>query len=240
MQTTAVILAAGQGKRLLPLTEEIPKCLLRVGPLPILIHQLHMLKRANVGRVIIVTGFKDDAVRRHLQGDFSDVEYVHNPRYATTQNIVSLAAVGPRISPFERVLQINSDVMFDESILRAMLALDERKSHSAVRFQHCGEEEMKVALRDDGTIYAMNKLIPSERARGEAFGVHLFSVPFWSALAPVLEEGSGAHTQEYFEYAIEKVSQDSALHPFDIGAARAIEIDFPEDLARARRLFSDH
>lgn len=239
MQTTAVILAAGQGRRLLPLTEEIPKCLLSVGSIPVLIHQLQMLRNAGIKRTIIVTGFQDTALRARVGDDFPGVLYVHNPCYATTQNIVSLAAVSPSISSSERVLHINSDVMFDEEILHALLSLDDGRSYSAVRFQPCGEEEMKVALRDDGTIHAMNKRIPVHEARGEAFGIHLFSPPFWVSLASALEVHSKTHAQEYFEYAIEKTAQDSPLHSFDIGDASAIEIDFPEDLERARAMFRD-
>ena len=97
----ALILAAGRGNRLLPLTKDRPKCLLEVGGEPILIHQLRALRRAGVRRFEIVTGHGEAIVRalcESLAGD--GLTFSHNEHYATTSSLCSLGCVrtepGPR------------------------------------------------------------------------------------------------------------------------------------------------
>ncbi len=63
MRATTIILAAGQGNRLKPLTENTPKCLLKVGGLPILHRQIESLQKHGIKDIIIVVGFMSEMVK---------------------------------------------------------------------------------------------------------------------------------------------------------------------------------
>ncbi len=88
----AVILAAGKGNRLQPLTTHVPKCLIEVGGEPLLERALHALASQGVAEAVIVIGYKGDAVRERIGSCFAgvDIRYVEAPDFETTNNIRSL------------------------------------------------------------------------------------------------------------------------------------------------------
>ena len=110
-QRQAVVLAAGQGKRLRPLTEDTPKTLLDVGERAILEHILDALEATGYERVVVVTGFGNEQVKEHCRThEALDVEFVHNERFATTNNIYSLWLA--REHATDGFTLVNSDTLF--------------------------------------------------------------------------------------------------------------------------------
>ena len=87
--TTALLLAAGTGSRLRPLTLDAPKCLTEVGGTPILGRLVDNLRSQGISRLVVVTGYLDHCIREFLQEYSPDmhVEYIFNPAYQTTNNI---------------------------------------------------------------------------------------------------------------------------------------------------------
>jgi choline kinase len=119
--TTAVLLAAGTGTRLYPLTNNAPKCLTLVHGISILERLISGLHLHGFKRLVVVTGYLEDRIRKFL-GDrvgSMKIEYVFNPSYETTNNIYSLWMARKVIS--EPFLLVESDIVFDESLLRPML-----------------------------------------------------------------------------------------------------------------------
>ena len=120
--TTALLLAAGTGTRLQPLTHYAPKCLTEVDGLPILEHLIHNLRSQGVVRLVVVIGHLGDQIKRFLHRHAADMEidYVDNPVYRTTNNIYSLwlARLQIRNSPF---LLVESDLVFKASMLDDLL-----------------------------------------------------------------------------------------------------------------------
>src|SRR5262245_45113499 len=92
MTRRAIILAAGSGSRLRPLTDRLPKTLVEVGGTPILLHTLGHLRAVGVREVVLVIGYQGRAIRDRVGATFlgMKVHYVDNPQFATTNNIVSL------------------------------------------------------------------------------------------------------------------------------------------------------
>lgn len=238
---TAIILAAGQGKRLLPHTADTPKCLVEVSGVPILHRQLSALRKCGIGKVSLVTGFHAPKVEQYAQAHFPELEFrfIRNEIFHATNTLYSLALAVEHVEPDETVLQLNGDVIFDPAIIGELIAA-EKENCAVVQQKRCGEEEIKILLQEDGSIGAMNKKMGSELAYGEAVGINKFSTAFWKNLAAALARHKEKFAREYFEFAIEHVltNNDEKMFYLPIEEHRAIEIDFPDDLRRAEELSS--
>jgi len=88
----AVILAAGIASRLRPLTDNTPKCLLKVGEKNILELSIENLLSNNLREIIIVTGYLENQIRDFMRVRFPqlNISYIYNKFYSTTNNIYSL------------------------------------------------------------------------------------------------------------------------------------------------------
>lgn len=240
-KTVAVILAAGRGMRLHPLTETTPKCLLKVGGIPILHRQFAALKVCNVTDVFIAVGYRSDMVNSYVTRFFPEfhVRFIENPRFSRTDTLYSLALAADAVGKRNRVILLNGDVVFDGRILELLLSSDSDLSLVGTRMGKCGEEEMKITLSPDGSISRINKQISSDDAIGEAVGINLFDAGFWEKYSKHLARLKIINSEEYFEYAMEAmIKGGNKIFPLDIGELEAIEIDFPHDLASARKCFS--
>jgi dTDP-glucose pyrophosphorylase len=131
----AVVMAGGCGKRLMPLTADTPKPLLRVGNRPLIERVVEQLKRAGIARVNISTHYQGDKITAHFgngQAFGVQVEYVSEERPLGTAGALSL------ISGDDTLLVINGDILTDLDF-RAL-----RNFH----FEHGAE--MTVAVREYG------------------------------------------------------------------------------------------
>jgi len=116
--TTALLLAAGSGCRLRPLTDDQPKCLTEIDGVPILERLVECLCQQGFTRLVVVVGYLEHAIREFLgerQGSLS-IEYVVNPQYDTTNNIYSLWLAREVVQ--ESFLLIESDLLFEAMLLR--------------------------------------------------------------------------------------------------------------------------
>jgi NDP-sugar pyrophosphorylase family protein len=116
----AVVLAAGQGSRLMPLTAECPKSMLAVAGEPLLLRTLRQLKGAGFESLSVVVGYRGDAIARALAPRFGDTRVVHNERFEEDVNILSLLlGLGDEDAP---TLVVEADVAFDERALPRVAA----------------------------------------------------------------------------------------------------------------------
>jgi NDP-sugar pyrophosphorylase family protein len=121
---TALLLAAGVGTRLAPLTNSRPKCLVSVGGAPILERLARALDGQGIDRLVIVVGYRAEMIQAYLGESFGGiaVEYVVSPLFATTNTLYSLWLARNLID--EPLLVIESDVVFDEPLLVPLLQPD--------------------------------------------------------------------------------------------------------------------
>jgi histidinol-phosphate/aromatic aminotransferase/cobyric acid decarboxylase-like protein/choline kinase len=120
----AIILAAGLGRRMQPLTDDRHKSLLDVGDTTIMGRIVDALVRIDVTKILVVTGYRAEDVRAFLDGTYPSLsfEYVHNERYRETNNIVSLAMALEKTQFDDDVILIESDVLFDGVLLERLAA----------------------------------------------------------------------------------------------------------------------
>jgi choline kinase len=235
-----VLLAAGRGSRLRPLTDDRPKCLLEVAGETILGRTVRILASRGLTRFTIVDGFAGDALRAALRADFpSDwFRFVRNEVWESTNNAWSLWLA--RETATEPLLLMDSDIVFEPAIADRLLG-DPRPNRLALRSGGAiGDEEMKVSLSPDRRVADLGKGLPLEAVAGESLGLEVFAPEAAGRLFSTLERRVGAPggPDEFYEAAfVEMIRAGEAIWPVDMEPLRCLEIDTPGDLSRARALF---
>jgi choline kinase len=229
----AVLLAAGMGSRLLPLTAEIPKPLVKVGGRPLLLRTIDRLAAAGIrGRdVIVVGGYREDVLRKTLADAGLDAQVVTNPRYSDWNNFWSLYVAREAVGG-DDFLQMDGDLLLDDRVLPRILAAPGPGAVAVDVNPDADAEAMKVAVTGaDRRIVAFSKTLAPGTALGESIGIARID----AALAPAVfgelkalaDEGL---TNEYYETAYERLARRGAV---DVADCMAFEIDDHADLARA-------
>ncbi len=164
----AIILAAGRGKRLIPLTDNMPKCLLKVGNRRIIEYQLESLSRVGIKDIVIVTGHLAENIKEFCGNSF---KYVHNYNYLKTDNLFSLWIARNELK--KEFIYLYSDMLFEPKILKKLVSF-RGDFVFVVEEKTCCGEEMRVRERN-GCIVELSKEIPTEDSFGEFIGIAKFS-----------------------------------------------------------------
>ena len=229
----AVILIAGMGNRLKSETHGQPKCMTDVQGKSIAERQIDNLLSVGVKDILCVTGYMEETVKAFLLKQYPTLRFVDNPRFAETNTIYSLHLAFPELT--EDFFYLNGDVIFKPTLLQKLL--DFSGTGLAVEFKPCGEEEVKVALSGN-RVTKISKQVPLDIAKGEFTGIALFRKTMHPAFKKSLahEIDVKQNVKDYFERALDAIVSQVALTAIDIVGEPFVEIDFPEDLARARKL----
>lgn len=226
----AIILAAGESKRLMPYTKDRPKCLLEICGKPIINYQIESFHSCGIKDIVIVTGHGDGLLREKLGNDF---HYIFNEKYKSTSSIYSLWLAREALSGNSFFI-LNSDVLFHPLILKELLNFKEENCITVDFKDGMGEEEMKVKVKD-GKVIDMSKAIPPSEAQGENVGLIKFGVDggkiLYSIMDRIISEG---RVNEWAPYAFKEMTKVHPLHAVSTGGLPWIEIDFPQDLEDAR------
>ena len=122
----ALILAAGFGNRMKPLTNKSHKTLLNVGGETILGRIINSLEQESITEIYIVTGYREKQIKDFINLNFShlNISYIHNPRYRETNNIYSLALALENININKDLVLIESDLIYKKEVLNKLLKSD--------------------------------------------------------------------------------------------------------------------
>ncbi|MFC7333365.1 NTP transferase domain-containing protein [Rhodocista pekingensis] len=173
----AIILSAGQGKRLMPLTADRPKCLIALSGRTLLEWQLRHLAQAGVDEAVVVTGFGADMVDQAIAAmplSGIRVRTLHNPFYALADNLGSCwAARGEMEDGF---LILNGDTLFPTAAAARLLAEGDAPITVTIdRKDGYDADDMKVRTAPDGRLLAIGKTLPAEIVNGESIGFLKFT-----------------------------------------------------------------
>jgi choline kinase len=236
-----LVLAAGPGRRLHPLTASLPKTLL---PLTdgrtILDLALANLRSAGIEDVLVVTGFAAARVRERA-GDLERrhgvrLELLFNDRAEDWNNAYSLWLAREAFG--EGALLVNGDTVHPASVEATLLAARGPAVLLAVDSEKpLGEEEMKVVLADDGALRRISKHVEPARADGEYIGVAVIEPPAAGPLAEALEATWRRDPSLYYEDGFQElVDRGGDVHAASIGTVDWVEVDDHDDLALARTI----
>jgi choline kinase len=235
MIDAAVLLCAGGGTRLRPLTDDRPKALLDVGGETILGRAARLLVAAGVRHLVIATGYRHEAVRAALSRSEVSVTFCHNADFERTQNSVSLHCCAEALAG-RGFFKLDGDLLFHADVI-ARLEHDPGAFSVAVdKSVVLGDEEMKV-VTDGDMIRSFGKKLDPAGCSGESIGIEKLGESAGARLFPALADAVRAgRTDLYYEdvYA-ELIARGLESRAVDVSDLGWIEIDTPDDLSAARR-----
>ncbi|MBM3277348.1 MAG: phosphocholine cytidylyltransferase family protein [Candidatus Handelsmanbacteria bacterium] len=157
----AIILAAGAGTRLAPLTEARPKCLVEVNGRSLIDYQLEALALAGAKEVVLVLGYEAQQVRAHCG---KSARYIDNPDYLTTNSIYSLYLAAAELDA--DTFLFNCDILFHPEVLQRLLAHPNAVAVDGRVERVAGE--MNVASDREGRVLAISKQLAPEQSQAQS------------------------------------------------------------------------
>lgn len=241
--TKVVILSAGQGRRLLPLTKNSPKCLLPISGKTIIEWQIDALLTVGIEEIIVVTGFQTSLVEELLQQRYPDhkqIRTLFNPFFEVADNLAS-CWVARSVMDCDFLL-LNGDTIFDVSLLAQVLesksapitlSIDYKKVYDA--------DDMKVQLDNKGLVKHVNKTLPKNQIDAESIGLIYFRsngpILFRDAVEEALRHP--AELKSWYLTIIDALAGKHLVNVCEISGHRWCEIDYSSDLTKAKELFSE-
>jgi choline kinase len=232
----AIVLAAGQGRRLWPFTANCPKCLLPIGSGSILEQQLANLEGAGIREVVLVCGFGAEQVRAAAAAfpGALRVRLRYNPFYARADNLVSLWTARSELD--RDFLLLNGDNVFHPQILRQLLEARECCCLMIRRKDRYDQDDMKLHV-EEGRVWAIGKALPA--AQAESVGIMRFTGEGRRRLVEALGElVAAAGTDSKLRYVAGVQRLIDLGHPVagcEVGSLPWADVDTPEDLGFVRR-----
>lgn len=238
-----IVLAAGPGRRLQPLTAALPKTLLPLGDgRTILDCALGNLRSVGLEQVVVVTGFASERVEELVPALEAQhgvgLELVYNERAEDWNNAYSLWLAREAFG--EGAILVNGDTVHpasvEERLLESrgadvLLAADREKTLDA--------EEMKIALGEDGRVQRISKSLDPAGADGEYIGVALVEAFAAGALADALEATWRRDSTLYYEDGFQElIDRGGVVGVAAVGSVAWVEVDDHADLERAREIES--
>jgi choline kinase len=237
--TTALLLAAGTGNRLHPLTRNTPKCLTMINGESILERLVSSLNRHGFTRLVVVTGYMEHCIRSVLGNQAGDVkiDYVFSPLYDTTNNIYSFWMARNAIN--EPFLLLESDLVLDDSLLDTML----RPNKTAIATMQPWMNGTSVTIDKHKRVKAfyLNNVALHNDTQFKTVNIYSLSLSSWHRIVRRLDRYiSGGEVQHYYEVVFARMIAEGTLSFDSISFDHKpwFEIDTIEDLAKAKQLLS--
>lgn len=231
----ALILAAGFGSRLVPITNYKPKSLVKVNGTPIIFKQIENLEENGIHDITIITGYLSSVINEVLRKNYPEVRIITNKDYAKTNNMYSAYLAGEIFK--SDLLMMNADVFFDSCIISSLLNCSFPNAIAVDKARYL-KESMKISF-DGIRIKKISKEISPVEAYGTSIDVYKFSresaIKFFEKCRYYIEEKNELNL--WSEVALDSILSKEVFLPCDI-TGRWVEIDNHEDLKIAQRLFA--
>jgi L-glutamine-phosphate cytidylyltransferase len=236
----AIILGAGQGKRLLPLTMDVPKALLDVGGKTLIRRQIDALSAAGINEFVVVTGYGAEKMEEALEliaGDrLIEIRCVYNPFFQVADNLASCWMVREEMDG--EFIQINGDNIFRSELAEGLLKSAVGTVTVAInRKSRYDADDMKVML-DGERLTEIGKTLPVETVDAEAVGLYVFrgegAEKYRTVLEQAMREPQGL--RQWFPAAVGVLAKTIDVSVCDVGHHQWCEVDFPADLQQARHM----
>jgi len=229
----ALLLSAGQGRRLLPLTEQRPKCALEFRGRSLLQWQIDTLLANGIASVSVVLGHGAPAIERLLAQRYraEQVATVYNPFYRLTDNLASCWIA--RDTMHGDFLLINGDTVFDGAIVRGLLQAPPAPVTLCVDSKAAyDDDDMKVAINPEGWLEHVGKQLPAASVNGESIGITRFRPEgadlFRHAVEQAMRHPDGLGL--WYLSVIDALAGEGQVRCFPVNGWPWAELDFVEDM----------
>jgi choline kinase len=231
----AIILSAGQGRRLLPLTERVPKCMLPLQGRPLIAWQLDALLHCGIQEIAVVVGYGAATVEAGLAefGRPQRLRAVYNPFFAITDNLVSCWVA--RAEMQGDFLILNGDTLFEAAVLERLLCAPEHPVTLAVSCkERYDEDDMKV-IRDGDRLVRVGKKLPLDRVNAESIGMMTFRGEGPGLFRDAIDKAmrTPEALKQWYLSLIDTLAGTGAVYTQEISAQGWAEVDSVADLERA-------
>lgn len=225
----ALILVAGFGSRLSSAVEGMPKSLIPIGGKPLLDRQIELLEQHNVERICLATGYQHDIFYKRY-GD--RVDYRFNPNFGHSNNIISFIFARDWID--DDLIVLYGDLLYEPGILQAALASP--ADIGLVVDRNAVEQGHALVSVKDCRITSIDTKLDVLQAHSRFIGIAKFTKKGLSDMLPEVEAAVRAGMiNDYYIYAARALmGRQYPIVPIDVTGQKWMEIDFPQDLERAK------
>jgi len=238
----AIILAAGVGSRIRPLTDNSPKCLLKIGDSTILEMMISHIQGCGINEIVFVLGYLQEQIKEYVKTNFPDLKayFITNDNYAETNTGFSLLLTKDVIRD-SGFVKFDGDVVFEKEVLRRLIECEHANCLCIDKSIHLDVEEIKVIIDDQNLVVKANKTVDPKDAVGESIGIEKIdgqtATLLFAELTTMMEK---THNQQaYYEAAYERLMKKKVpFYALDISGLKWTEIDTKEDFITAESIFS--
>ena len=237
----AIILAAGVGCRIRPLTDNCPKSLLKIGDNTILEMMLSNIQDCGINEVIFVLGYLQKQIKDYVKRKFPDLNshFLINDKYAETNTGFSLMLAKDLINE-SAFIKFDADVVFDKKILKNLIECEYANCLCIDKNINLYAEEIKVIIEDQNRVLKVSKTVNPKDAVGESIGIEKINSEtaklLFAELKIMMEDRQ--NQQEYYEVSYERlIEKNIPFYALDISGLKWTEIDTKEDFITAENLF---
>lgn len=237
-----IILGAGQGKRLLPLTAEVPKALLDIGGRSLIGRQIDAFAACGITEFSVVTGYAagrmEDALAKIAREKRISIKTVFNPFFSVADNLASCWMA--RHEMRGEFIQVNGDNLFKPDLVEVLLGAPEAPVTVAINHKPAYDADDMKVMMDGEQLTEIGKTLPTETVNAEALGFYVFrgngGKVYVETLDQAMREPSGL--KQWFPAAIGMLAKRITVRTVALDGIQCGEVDFPVDLQQARQLVS--
>ena len=242
-QMKAIILAAGVGSRIRPLTDNCPKSLLKIGGKTILEMMLSHIQDCGISDIVFVLGYLQEQIKDYVSTNFPDLNahFITNEKYSETNTGFSLMLAMESIKG-SNFVKFDADVVFDKKILKKLIECEHENCLCIDKNINLDEEEIKVIIDKQNRVVKASKTVNPKEAVGESIGIEKISAETAKLLLAELKAmmADEQNHQEYYEAAYERlIEKNVPFNTLDITGLKWTEIDTKEDFTIAEKIFNN-
>ena len=235
----AIVLSAGQGRRLLPLTAEQPKCLIRIGDRTLLEWQVDALLEAGIREVVVISGYRSDLVEGVIKKRYGHrrVRVEFNPFFDISDNLASCWIARDVMS--DDFLLLNGDIIFEAAVLNRVLESETAPITLTVNLKdEYDDDDMKVKV-GRGLVRQVSKTLAPQQTDCESIGMLYFRGKGPALFRAAVENAMRHPTSLKLWYLsiIDALAADGVVRPCPVTGLGWAELDFPGDLEAAKAAF---
>lgn len=237
---TAVICAAGQGKRLGSLAENCPKTLVKVGDKTILEYLLDNLSDCNLKDVVIVVGYKGEMIEGMIGSSYKNchITYIYNKAFETTDNFYSMYSAKNHIK--HGMIFFNADVIFNQDILKAIISekFDNSIATVDVDSPGAGKNPVRIKENEQGFLVDIGHDL-GEQHKQMVFGIYKLSTETTKKYFNLAEEFFiNGPSKGGFWLPLKKMASEISIKAIPVDSTKWVSINNVEEYNKAVSLIS--